>query len=237
MFSRGCPLSNDYIKIFESPEPGSVFCYSPGIAAMPDGGLIATMDLGGPGVGRMPGAAERKEKKGCYILGKAFISYDKGKSWVHRTDFPFYHARPFIAGKSVYILGHMGDLTIIRSDDNGRTWTKPARLTQGEIWHQAPCNTHEANGYVYLVMEKLCRDDVEAWPVSAMAPILMRGRADHDLTKKKIGHLHQNWCIGKLSNRMKSSILVYRFLVRVKRRKWRLHQEEGVHRWDGLRQM
>jgi photosystem II stability/assembly factor-like uncharacterized protein len=41
-------------------------------------------------------------------------------------DFPFMHARPFAAGESLYVLGHAGDLMIIRSDDGGETWSPPA---------------------------------------------------------------------------------------------------------------
>jgi len=36
-------------------------------------------------------------------------------------------------------------------------------------------------------MEKVYYDDVEAWPVSVMAPVLMRGKIGEDLTKK------ENW--------------------------------------------
>ena len=118
-------------------------------------------------------------------LGKVFTSDDRGHTWLHRVDFPFLHARPFQAGPSLYVLGHAGDLTIIRSDDEGRTWSAPARLTDGEHWHQAPCNVHYANGAVYLVMEKRVRTEVKGWPVSELAPVLMRGKLTDDLTQRK----------------------------------------------------
>jgi len=181
------PLAENYIKIFESPDPKNIYCYSPGIAVLNNGQLIATLDLGGPGVQNISGSVDREGKKGRYVLGKALISMDKGKNWNPCTDFPFYHARPFIAGKSLYIIGHLGDLTIIRSDDDGKTWTNPIKLTEGEEWHQAPSNVHYANGNVYLVMEKVCYNDVDGWPVSAMAPVLIRGKIGDDLTKK------ENW--------------------------------------------
>src|SRR5262249_50849810 len=105
-------------------------------------------------------------------------------TWTHRMDFSFMHARPFVAGHSVYVLGHDGDLTIIRSDDEGTTWSEPARLTQGEHWHQAPCNVHYANDCIYLVMEKRIRSGVQGWPVSELAPVLMRGKLGADLRQK-----------------------------------------------------
>jgi hypothetical protein len=100
---------------------------------------------------------------------------------------PFFHARPFVAGNSLYVLGHMGDLFISRSDDDGETWSEALPLTEGETWHQAPCNVCYANGCVYLVMEKSLPRGVRAWGVAQLAPVLMRGRLDADLTKP------ENW--------------------------------------------
>ncbi|MBB6670660.1 sialidase family protein [Cohnella nanjingensis] len=167
-------LANDLVKIYESSDPSSVYCYSPGIARLPSGRLVATMDLGGPGV-QAP-------------YGKIFTSDDRGKSWTHRGDYPFVHARPFVAGRSLYVLGHSGDLMVIRSDDDGESWTEPAALTSGgEQWHQAPCNVHYANGSVYLVMEKRLHGKIEVWAVGELAPVLMRGKTDADLTRA------ENW--------------------------------------------
>ena len=76
---------------------------------------------------------------------------------------------------------------IIRSDDWGLTWTKPQSLTQDQFWHQAPSNVHYANGCVYLVMERRMTFDQTGWYVGEMAPVLMRGRTDADLTRT------ENW--------------------------------------------
>ncbi|MBE9915177.1 exo-alpha-sialidase [Paenibacillus donghaensis] len=166
-------LADDFIKIYESSDPASIFCYSPGIARLASGRLVVTMDIGGPGV-----------HGPC---GKIFTSDDRGKSWTHRGDFPFVHARPFVAGRSLYVLGHDGDLMVIRSDNEGEDWTEPAALTKGEQWHQAPCNVHYAKDSVYLVMEKHLYHKIEVWGVGELAPVLMRGRTDADLTRA------ENW--------------------------------------------
>lgn len=97
------------------------------------------------------------------------------------------HARPFITGDSLYVLGQCDDLMVIRSDDEGESWSPPIILTQGERWAQAPCNVHYANGCVYLVMEKRVYTDVKGWPVSVNAPVLMRGKIGDDLTRS------ENW--------------------------------------------
>ena len=181
------PLANDYAVVYESPDPATIFCYSPGLARCPDGRLIATLDLGGPGVVGLRGPKSEHGDFGRPNQGKVFTSDDRGRTWAHRADFPFLHARPFVAGSTVYILGHDHDLRIIRSADNGDTWSAPAWLTRGQYWHQAPCNVHETGGRIYLVMERQVYDDVRPWAVSAFAPVLMRGEIGNDLTQR------ENW--------------------------------------------
>lgn len=134
----------------------------------------------------LPGPA-RKIEGGGWWIGKVWTSDDQGRTWTHKTDFPFMHARPFVAGKSLYVLGHCHDLIVIRSDDEGETWSEPVKLTDGELWHQAPCNVHYASEHVYLVMEKIVYNDLRGWPVSMIAPVLMRGSIHADLTRK------ENW--------------------------------------------
>jgi hypothetical protein len=181
------PLANDYVTVIESPDPESVYCYTPGLARLPSGRLVATMDLGGPGAAKHVGKVEGPGGRSLLLRGKVFTSDDRGKTWTHRTDFPFLHARPFVAGKSLYVLGHAGDLMVVRSDDEGVTWSAAAALTEKEQWHQSACNVHHANGCVYLVMEKRADRGIKTWPVAALAPVLMRGRATDDLTRR------ENW--------------------------------------------
>ncbi|MBN1341335.1 MAG: exo-alpha-sialidase [Phycisphaerae bacterium] len=177
------PLANDFVKIYESPDPKGVYCYSPGLERCPTGRLIATMDIGGSGVKKL--AELKKDDKNRPYRGKVFTSDDHGKAWRHSVDFPFVHARPFVAGKSLYVLGHAGDLMAIRSDDWGQTWSEPSTLTEKQHWHQAPCNVWHAKGNVYLVMERRATNVVKGWPVAELAPVLMRGKIDADLTKRE----------------------------------------------------
>lgn len=169
------PLAQDHVVVYESPDPAKIHCYTPGIARLDGGRLVATMDRGGRGL-----------KKG-EPQGKIFTSDDRGKTWIHRADFPFLHARPFVAGDSVYVLGQARDLMVIRSDDAGNTWSPAAKLTDGESWHQSACNVHHANGCVYLVMERRVTGDIKTWGVGEMAPVLMRGKIGADLTRR------ENW--------------------------------------------
>ena len=171
--------------LYRSPTPESVYAYSPGVCVLPSGRIVATMDLGGPGVAELDGVKGTIGK--IQVKGKIFISDDGGESWRFITDTPMMHARPFVAGSSVYVLGHEQDLTIVRSDDDGESWTAPARLTEGQYWHQAPCNVLYSNGNVYLVMERNLEPTATLWPVATLVPVLMRGSCEDDLTKR------ENW--------------------------------------------
>ncbi|MCC6731057.1 MAG: exo-alpha-sialidase [Chthonomonadales bacterium] len=179
------PLASAFVTLFESPDPDRVFCYTPGLARLGSGRLVATLDLGGPGVADLPGIRLQRGDGGNPSQGKVLTSDDGGLHWTHRADFPFYHARPFAAGRSLYVLGHAGDLRIMRSDDEGVTWSASAALTRGQEWHQSACNVHYAGGCVYLVMERRVSHQIRAWAVGELAPVLMRARVDDDLTRRE----------------------------------------------------
>jgi hypothetical protein len=146
------PLANDFVVVCESPSPSNIFCYTPGLVRLNSGRLVATMDFGGPGV-------KKNEPH-----GRVFTSDDGGATWTNRVSFPFVHARPFVAGNALYVLGHSGDLRVIRSDDNGTTWHAPAKLTENQHWHQSACNVWYAHDSVYLVMERRVSEHIKLWP-------------------------------------------------------------------------
>jgi len=178
-------LADDYVTVYTSPDPERVYAYTPGLACLPSGRLVATMDQGGPGVPDLPGVKGwRGEGTGAW-QGLVHTSDDRGRTWTRRTAFPFMHARPFVAGDALYVLGHAGDLCVMRSDDGGETWGDPAHLTQGEQWHQSACNVHYCRSRVYLVMEKRARHTHGGWPVSDLAPVLMSADVGDDLTRCK----------------------------------------------------
>lgn len=171
------PLANDYVVVFESPDPQSIYCYTPGITRLENGRLVATLDLGGK-TGR--------DKHGITKRGRILTSDDQGRSWQPRGEFAFGHARPFLAGGILYVLGQSGDLMVIRSEDNGETWSAESKLTDGQRWHQSACNVHYANDAIYLVMERRIPGRMKrGWEVSELAPVLMRAKESSDLTKRE----------------------------------------------------
>lgn len=182
-------LANDFVTVYESPNPERIIGGTPGLARLGNGRLVATVGQMGPGVGDLPGVKGRRgDGRGVGACqGRIYTSDDRGTTWTARGLFPFVHARPFSAGKSVYILGHDGDLCVMRSDDNGATWSETVRLTAGQNWHQSACNVHYAHGRIYLVMERRVYSDFRGWPVSELAPVLMSAPVEADLTRR------ENW--------------------------------------------
>lgn len=172
MMRRVPLLADDHVTVYESPDPARIYAYTPGITRLPSGRLVATLDLGGPGVADLSGPKFQRGQGQRASQGKVFISDDGGRTWQHRLDFPFLHARPFVAGSYLYVLGHAGDLAVVRSPDEGETWEEVTYLTRGASWHQSACNVLYHRDRVYLVMEKQMRP-TERWPVGVLAPVVM----------------------------------------------------------------
>ena len=113
------PLAKEHTVVFECPDDKRYSCYSPGIAILPSGRLIATLEIIGLDVKGIDGAVERAGY-GSWHLGMIFTSDDRGETWNKKAEFSFLHARPFVSGNRVYVLGHLNDLRIVASSDRGR---------------------------------------------------------------------------------------------------------------------
>lgn len=169
------PLANDYITVYESDTEKQEYVYTPGICVLSGGRIIATLDHKYPDI-------PQREK------GMAFLS-DDGTHFRFSAYFPFVHARPFIAGDKLYIIGVAQQIGIVRSDDWGETWSEPAFITppegEGCGWHSTAANVWYTEDRVYLAMEHRVAPDCVSWPVAAMAPVLLRANIHDDLLKRE----------------------------------------------------
>jgi hypothetical protein len=183
--TKRVPLADDFVAVFESPDPKQIVAYSPGIWNLGDGRLVATMDRGVVENGKKKEMRKGIPADRSFWLGRIYLSTDRGHSWRHITDMPMRHARPFRAGDAIYVLGHSDDLVVMRSDDGGESWSKPETLTRGEKWHQAPCNVWIRSGRIYLVMEQVTDPNFRGWSVSVLAPVVMSAKLGDDLTRRE----------------------------------------------------
>lgn len=175
-------LPNSETVVYTSPAPADIFCYTPSITVTPTGRLIVSFDLGGDGVKNLDGVKSSRANGTKFGQGKIFRSDDNGLTWTFIRNFPFWHARLFTVGSEIYLIGHAGDVCIMKSADNGETWSDVHDLTTGEKWHSSACNVIQSDGYIYLAMEQRCRlNEIPGWDVAGLSPTLFRAKAGDDL--------------------------------------------------------
>ena len=167
------PLASDFVVVGESPNPATIPLYNPTILALPNGRLVAGFFL------------SRKYDKSIEDYGMHFLtSDDRGLTWQHRANAKIGQARLIIANKILYALaGAGGTLVIIRSSDNGDTWSAPVVLAKIGGWHQSATNFIRAKGNIYLAIERRIGSEINAWTPGELSPILMRAKETDDLTK------------------------------------------------------
>lgn len=176
------PLADNYCELYKSNDPQNLYCGTPGLAICPNGRIIAVFEIGGPTLDKTIVNTKKDPPRGFI-----YTSDDHGKTWIYRNSFPIVHLRVFLAGESLYIIGHNGDLRIVRSDDCGNTWGDFVSLTQNQQWHASAANVWYKGDNIYFVMERRTNTAVKGWAPSELAPVLMRANVKKDLTKK------ENW--------------------------------------------
>ena len=167
--------------LFRSPDPKSIYCFTPAVLSGDGDRLIVGVDLGGPGTPALEGPRSRLGDTPEGNQVRLLLSDDGGTSWREAADrLPMRHEVLFRAGKSLYAMGNAPELVISRSDDNGDHWTTPTVLAGigQRTWHQSSTTPVYRNGNVYLVMERP-RDGVSDWP--GYEQVLLAGREDADL--------------------------------------------------------
>ena len=155
---------------------GRYLC-SPSIVKLPDGALLASMDV-------FAGGAPQN-------LTLIFRSDDGGQNWRYVTDLmPCFWGKLFWHRNALYMLGcstEYGDLLIGRSDDEGRTWCAPVRLfpgSRGDVgMHKAPMPVLEHGGMLYTCVE------YGSWASGGHADCMLSIEADADLLNPENWHM------------------------------------------------
>jgi hypothetical protein len=136
--------------ITHSPASSGQYIGSPGIAVVRDGVYLAKCDLFGPGTTEHVRATSR-----------VFRSADSGETWEQAAEIDgLFWASIFTHGGAVYLFGtdrHHGNIVILRSDDEGRSWTRPrdgrtGLLAEG-LFHTAPVPVIEHEGRLWRAVE------------------------------------------------------------------------------------
>jgi hypothetical protein len=174
-------LTASEVIVFRSPAAENVFCYSPALLVLPSGRILASFDLGGPGAAQLPGAKTAEYANGrIKFQNRIMYSDDQGRSWTLADSLPMLHARFFLDGNRIYIIGHDKGIAISVSKDEGKHWSPVKILDNSTLWHQAPCAIHYEDGYVFLTME---RSTGPSWP--DVAPVMLGGQLGKDLLDRK----------------------------------------------------
>ena len=127
---------------------GHCLC-SPAIVRLPSGRLLVSMDV----------YASRHAQN----LTLLYTSDDEGATWHYCNDlFPCFWGKPFVHRGALYMLAvssEYGFLVIGRSDDEGRSWTRPTALFPGcgirnEMgMHQAPTPVISHRGRLWSAVD------------------------------------------------------------------------------------
>lgn len=181
---------------------------SPSIVVLDDGTYLAKGDDYGPAVG-------------ISELARIYRSRDKGKTWHQISEIEgSTWATLFKHKGAVYLLGtsaghQLGHVVIMRSLDNGLTWTKPVDEKSGLLkpdlsYHTAPTPVIVHNGRIWRTMED--EKGGGGWGRTFRA-MIMSAPVDADLLEAKnwtfsenLGY-HSGWLNGNFNGFLEGNIV------------------------------
>lgn len=159
------------VVIAHSPASTGVYLGSPGIAILPGGEYVASLDYYGPNT--------RMNRNAIYR------STDRGETWEKLTENTGqFWSTLFFHDDALYLLGtskRYGNVVIRRSTDGGGTWTSPEDASSGllisdSMYHCAPVPVLAHEGRLWKGFEKQTGE----WP-SGFRPFVVSASVDADL--------------------------------------------------------
>ena len=153
------------------------FLGTPNILNLPSGNYIATHDVFG---------------KSEFGFSFVFISRDKGKTWEYQCELhPYRECKPFVHRGRLYMIGgHVRDIAICESIDEGKTWSQPVTLLRTDRYFNgiqrsdvqlSETKVIEHNGRVFFSFE------IGAWAIvgkEGYVSSMMSADADANLLDK-----------------------------------------------------
>lgn len=138
------PLAQDYEIVRSTPDRETYYVHDPGMTRLENGHLLVATCI-------------RSRKPGVDPFTYLSSSTDGGCSWKHLGTVPFSDATAIVQNGALYLMGQYRqgtDWLIMRSDDEGRTWTDPVTLFEGRYWN---CQTSmvRRNGHLYWAMSDM----------------------------------------------------------------------------------
>ena len=136
----GPMLDAEMQVVAESPDPGRLFVYEPALVKLPSGRLLVTFEHT-----RIDANAEVPHRF------RLAISEDAGRTWRQLPPLDLHSAQPFVHKSELYLLGNVAirrNIVILRSGDEGRSWTRPVTLFEGSYWN-APTGVLIKEGRLY----------------------------------------------------------------------------------------
>ena len=126
--------------VAETPEPGRLFVYEPALVKLPGGRLLTTFEH------TLIDANARVPRR-----FRLALSEDEGRTWRQLPPLDLHSAQPFVHEGKLYLLGNLAirrNIVILRSNDEGRSWTGPVTLFEGSYWN-APTGVLVKDGRLY----------------------------------------------------------------------------------------
>lgn len=160
------PLAQNYVVVGQTPDVKTHYVHDPGMTRLNSGHLLVATCIR---------ARNLKEHKDFTDLS---LSIDGGRHWEALGTIPFSDATAIVHEGALYLMGQYRqgtDWLIMRSDDEGRTWTDPVTLFKGRYWN---CQTNmvHRNGQLYWAMSDM---HANGWYAHvAVACDLQRGLLD-----------------------------------------------------------
>jgi GntP family gluconate:H+ symporter len=166
------------VAIAHSPASSGIYLGSPGIAILTNGIYLAKCDEFGPA------SAEYTKP-----VTRIFRSGDRGQTWTQVTVVTgVYWASLFEHRGAAWMLGtdrHDGRVLILRSTDEGVSWTTPSDARSGilrpePVYHCAPVPVILHGGRIWRAMEDTQGARQGNW-ANPLRPFMMSAPADADL--------------------------------------------------------